>query len=539
MKLWENQKPELDPEYTFPCKTIEENGCYLKLQKVTMKDDAKYESVVQTADDKTTSTKFMLKILKAIAEIILPEDGEVCYGGKASISVTFRTNSPVQRIEWMKAFQDNFTTINILRDKYNQSGYDSSGAVLLVHDCDVLDDAYYRITVYNGFGKSTSRNMHLRVLDAPPSVILSISETPILQETARIFARIHANRPLSKITWHKYLQGVCKITESMSRDCQTYYSTTEEYEEYLLIRKVNINDQGLFHVEVSHYTGKVQSNTIRFVLENVPPFIAGITGPTLLDERNSECAVYFVSFHPLTSITWKYIGKHEEKEICPLDKRYKISTDYSTYSKLIVSEECYVDNAQYLCEVANSVGTTKSDTVHISYETYLQLEIEDPSKNFKAGETAVLIATMNSAPNTTKLWTKSSKDNKTEKKLPVLSGYSGKYKGSTSDDKMSALCINFLNSDDEGFYQLTVSKKSGHCAKSKKVWLGIEKKVSVDEVKMKKGNTFGDCQICFDKENEVVLNPCGHMCCQNCASNLNLCPFCREGLKGRIKVYKS
>ncbi|OQV22200.1 E3 ubiquitin-protein ligase XIAP [Hypsibius exemplaris] len=48
------------------------------------------------------------------------------------------------------------------------------------------------------------------------------------------------------------------------------------------------------------------------------------------------------------------------------------------------------------------------------------------------------------------------------------------------------------------------------------------------------------CKICFDKEVNTVLLPCGHlMACENCAPQLRTCGICRVGIRGTLKTFFS
>ena len=47
------------------------------------------------------------------------------------------------------------------------------------------------------------------------------------------------------------------------------------------------------------------------------------------------------------------------------------------------------------------------------------------------------------------------------------------------------------------------------------------------------------CKICMDSVIECVFVDCGHMiCCMNCSSSLNVCPFCRKTIIKAIKFFK-
>mmetsp|Transcript_45097 Transcript_45097/g.116635 ORF Transcript_45097/g.116635 Transcript_45097/m.116635 type:complete len:257 (-) Transcript_45097:235-1005(-) len=48
------------------------------------------------------------------------------------------------------------------------------------------------------------------------------------------------------------------------------------------------------------------------------------------------------------------------------------------------------------------------------------------------------------------------------------------------------------------------------------------------------------CKVCFDREIDTVLVPCGHIVvCGECASNVSRCPLCRNVIEQKVKVYRS
>ena len=47
-----------------------------------------------------------------------------------------------------------------------------------------------------------------------------------------------------------------------------------------------------------------------------------------------------------------------------------------------------------------------------------------------------------------------------------------------------------------------------------------------------------ECKICLNLPVRIAFNPCGHACCcQSCAAKVSVCPLCRMGVQGRLKIY--
>ena len=69
----------------------------------------------------------------------------------------------------------------------------------------------------------------------------------------------------------------------------------------------------------------------------------------------------------------------------------------------------------------------------------------------------------------------------------------------------------------------------------------LEKK-KLEETKQKHSQTIEtikmfECKICMEKLNRVMLIPCGHCFCLDCAKNINLCPICRSNVEGINNIY--
>ena len=48
------------------------------------------------------------------------------------------------------------------------------------------------------------------------------------------------------------------------------------------------------------------------------------------------------------------------------------------------------------------------------------------------------------------------------------------------------------------------------------------------------------CRICYDREADIVLLPCGHLAtCGQCASACRDCPMCRRAIEQSVKSRKA
>ena len=69
----------------------------------------------------------------------------------------------------------------------------------------------------------------------------------------------------------------------------------------------------------------------------------------------------------------------------------------------------------------------------------------------------------------------------------------------------------------------------------------LEKK-KLEEIKKKHSQTIEtikmfECKICMEKLNKVMLIPCGHCFCLDCAKNIEVCPICRSEVNGINNIY--
>jgi hypothetical protein len=70
----------------------------------------------------------------------------------------------------------------------------------------------------------------------------------------------------------------------------------------------------------------------------------------------------------------------------------------------------------------------------------------------------------------------------------------------------------------------------------------VEQKKLLASVKEKHSQTIEtikmfECKICMEKLNKVMLIPCGHCFCLDCARNIKECPLCRCQVQGINNIY--
>lgn len=46
------------------------------------------------------------------------------------------------------------------------------------------------------------------------------------------------------------------------------------------------------------------------------------------------------------------------------------------------------------------------------------------------------------------------------------------------------------------------------------------------------------CKICFARESNCALYPCGHVFCDHCTANAHTCPVCRKSVRDRVKLFR-
>ena len=46
------------------------------------------------------------------------------------------------------------------------------------------------------------------------------------------------------------------------------------------------------------------------------------------------------------------------------------------------------------------------------------------------------------------------------------------------------------------------------------------------------------CKICFARESNCALYPCGHVFCDHCTANAHTCPVCRKAVRDRVKLFR-
>ena len=68
----------------------------------------------------------------------------------------------------------------------------------------------------------------------------------------------------------------------------------------------------------------------------------------------------------------------------------------------------------------------------------------------------------------------------------------------------------------------------------KAIMTGIEELVDKDNANNKKL-----CPVCFDKEVDMAMIPCGHTCCAGCLNQTSSCMQCRSKIQSKVKLFFS
>lgn len=71
----------------------------------------------------------------------------------------------VKSIKWQRMNGNAFSDINIMEDKYNESTDTGSNPTLVMKKVDFIDKASFRLTVSNGVGITSSKDVYLNVID--------------------------------------------------------------------------------------------------------------------------------------------------------------------------------------------------------------------------------------------------------------------------------------------------------------------------------------------------------------------------------------
>jgi hypothetical protein len=59
---------------------------------------------------------------------------------------------------------------------------------------------------------------------------------------------------------------------------------------------------------------------------------------------------------------------------------------------------------------------------------------------------------------------------------------------------------------------------------------------TIAEVQKRATLEHQSCFVCMEAPREVVFN-CGHSCCAHCSIKLTNCPFCRQDISQKIKLF--
>ena len=110
----------------------------------------------------------------------------------------------------------------------------------------------------------------------------------------------------------------------------------------------------------------------------------------------------------------------------------------------------------------------------------------------------------------------------------------------TYDDATTAhRAISWFDGKDFDGHTIKVEMPS---ADQKRKFLELQlsnKKRKIEEIENENEKLKEDriCKICWSNQAGVAFLPCGHISCVNCSPKLKDCPFCRQIIKGKIKIF--
>ncbi|XP_062599552.1 hemicentin-1-like [Saccostrea cucullata] len=273
---------------------------YLKILSPSENDSGEYTCRVFNAVGSD-----MKRIVLAIPSVVICKELTVPLGGQATIIPDITSCPSPEKALWLKSqtqAPENFLTIDMDDARYFGSSMDPEKPILVISNASYIDNLHYRLEVTNGFGKSTSNAVLLKVVGDIPSVFATL-ETNIADRSVTFvckFSLSDNNPKVTEIIWIKDKQYI-DISASGGK-----YAGGSIADPSLVVHRVNWNDSGEYQCRVSNAAGS-QSH-----LEGKPTVQMGRPER---DEKNDilVCKATIASIPEAIKAEWRIQQSEEER----------------------------------------------------------------------------------------------------------------------------------------------------------------------------------------------------------------------------------
>lgn len=256
------------------------------------------------------------------------------------------------KVEWENSLDGTtFNPIDVYKNKYFGSSTDPCSPFLLVRNATLTDQQYYRVVVWNVFGKCTSNKEFLQVTGDRPNMS---GGTCTLQGHAvklRCDVFLYDESPaLTDVYWTK---GGIKLDIATHNGKYLGVNLTDPS---LTINNVNYNDAGNYQLIADNAVGETRSEVIILGLPEV------FLGKYDKKEDGSLSFTMTIKSVPVPhAVQWRMIenGSDTFEPINVNASEYKGTSNTFPHPVLVIKHVEKIENCSFEIEVKNLIGTVK------------------------------------------------------------------------------------------------------------------------------------------------------------------------------------
>eukprot|EP00116_Pleurobrachia_bachei_P004915 sb/3465177/ len=239
----------------------------ITISSITKEDEGRYQCRLTLEDGSVYTADFKLTVKKSNEVILSPVESPVTALHSSTVTLAVKTtiaNVPPNSFTWIR--NDKYINPDNGANKYRFANYRKG---LVIKDVTAADEGEY--TAQMMYGKIHERAV-VRLIVNSAEVKIVAENSPlktVINQNAHFLVSITSSTgsvPWKTINWYK-LNGAGKRVKKLTPPDNVKYATPN-YRRKLTIRNVQLADQGLYEVEVSHQGVKVSEKVQLIVLES-------------------------------------------------------------------------------------------------------------------------------------------------------------------------------------------------------------------------------------------------------------------------------
>lgn len=311
------------------------------------KDKGEYTCIVSNAAGSVSKS-----VKLDIPSVQILSTTKVVFGSDTKFDCLVSGYPLPNKVKWQNSLDGTtFNPIDVYKDKYFGSSTDPCSPFLLVRNATLTDQQYYRVIVWNVFGKCTSNTVFLQVTGDRPN--MSEGTCTLQGHAVKLRCDVFLYDESPALTDVYWTRGGIKLDIATQGGKYLGVNLTDPS---LTINNVNYNDAGNYQLVALNAVGETRSEVI----------ILGV--PEVLLEKydkKEDGSVWFtmtIKSVPVPhAVQWCMMGNNSEtfEPINVNAAEYKGTSNTFPHPVLVIKHVEKMENYRFEIEVKNLIGKVK------------------------------------------------------------------------------------------------------------------------------------------------------------------------------------